>query len=312
MEGHTTIASAVVVPEDMPSFGSTRSSKRSPSPLSSTDRKRTRTSISPLRGTEDASAAVSNGEVDPSRETLMQRRKSGLAEERKRGQRLFGNLLGTLSQSGRAGGGSVAAQKRRGEIEKRQREKLRVEGEKEVERRRVEEGRRRERRGREQVRFEREAMKTRHANLLAMAGFLKTKAEPVLYYQPWKAQPEDDETIKAQIREAEDLIRREEDEFDRRQRLTESKELAGTEPGHDVQTINGNGDNLGDKSQTEAGEKEKRSPDKIKGDDAMTSNPKAGPDNEQEAVDKARRDAARDDDDGGGVMMEHEEDTVMY
>src|SRR5436189_174697 len=43
------------------------------------------------------------------------RRESGAAEERKRGQRLFGALLGTLSQSS-----SSAAQKRRADIEKKQ------------------------------------------------------------------------------------------------------------------------------------------------------------------------------------------------
>lgn len=43
----------------------------------------------------------------------------GREEDRKRGQRLFGGLLGTLSQSS-----TTAAQKRRADIEKRQRDKL--------------------------------------------------------------------------------------------------------------------------------------------------------------------------------------------
>lgn len=52
------------------------------------------------------------------------RRKSGQAEERKRGQRLFGALLGTLSQSS-----SSTAQKRRADIEKKQQAKLKVQAE---------------------------------------------------------------------------------------------------------------------------------------------------------------------------------------
>jgi hypothetical protein len=48
----------------------------------------------------------------------------GVGEERKRGQRLFGALLGTLSQSS-----SSAAQKRRADIEKRQQDKLKLQDE---------------------------------------------------------------------------------------------------------------------------------------------------------------------------------------
>jgi hypothetical protein len=47
------------------------------------------------------------------------RRESGKNEERNRGKRMFGALLGALSQSG-----SSAAQKRRADIEKRQQAKL--------------------------------------------------------------------------------------------------------------------------------------------------------------------------------------------
>jgi hypothetical protein len=45
-------------------------------------------------------------------------------EERKRGQRLFGALLGTLSQSS-----STTAQKRRADIEQRQQTKLKLQDE---------------------------------------------------------------------------------------------------------------------------------------------------------------------------------------
>ena len=52
------------------------------------------------------------------------RRRSGQMEERKRGQRLFGALLGTLSQSS-----SSTAQKRRVDIEQKQQAKLKLQAE---------------------------------------------------------------------------------------------------------------------------------------------------------------------------------------
>lgn len=52
------------------------------------------------------------------------RRRSGQMEERKRGQRLFGALLSTLSQSS-----SSTAQKRRTDIEKKQQAKLKLQAE---------------------------------------------------------------------------------------------------------------------------------------------------------------------------------------
>lgn len=55
---------------------------------------------------------------------LSDRRRSGQMEERKRGQRLFGALLSTLSQSS-----SSTAQKRRTDIEKRQQAKLKLQAE---------------------------------------------------------------------------------------------------------------------------------------------------------------------------------------
>lgn len=77
----------------------------------------------------------------------------GREEERKRGQRLFGALLGTLSQSSNS-----AAQKRRADIEKRQQDKLKVQAEEydELKKRRKE--RRDAIRRREKPFYEREAV----------------------------------------------------------------------------------------------------------------------------------------------------------
>ena len=68
---------------------------------------------------QNASAKTSTAIDDRS-----ERRRSGQIEERKRGQRLFGALLGTLSQSS-----SSTAQRRRTDIEKKQQAKLKLQAE---------------------------------------------------------------------------------------------------------------------------------------------------------------------------------------
>jgi cell division septation protein DedD len=52
--------------------------------------------------------------------------------------------------------------------------------------------------------------------MLAMAHFLSTRTEPKIYYKPWELLPEHEESIKAQISEAEALIAREVQEFNNR------------------------------------------------------------------------------------------------
>jgi hypothetical protein len=116
-------------------------------------------------------------------------------EERKRGQRLFGALLGTLSQRS-----STAAQKRRADIDQRQQAKLKLQDEEygELKRKKrddiIAERRSRQREAeKEAVCFSDQRrglykselkislqLATRHKNLLAMARYLKTKTEPVL------------------------------------------------------------------------------------------------------------------------------------
>lgn len=115
---HSTIASAVVIPEP---------AEQTPPPIPK--RRQSSTSESgnkrPRLSTE-ASHDGKNGDT-PAEVTIDRRhdrRKSGQAEERKRGQRLFGALIGTLSQSS-----SSTAQKRRVDIEKKQQAKLKLQAE---------------------------------------------------------------------------------------------------------------------------------------------------------------------------------------
>lgn len=74
--------------------------------------------------------------ADAATDQRTERRKSGQLEERKRGQRLFGALIGTLSQSS-----SSTAQKRRADIERKQQTKLKQQAEEydETKRKRLEE-----------------------------------------------------------------------------------------------------------------------------------------------------------------------------
>jgi pinin/SDK/memA/ protein conserved region len=139
----------------------------------------------------------SNDDSSPTSVMSPPRRKSsaigsGAAEERKRGQRLFGALLGTLSQTS-----AKPAHRRRDEIEKRQQDKLRqkdeeLADEKRRKREELDAARRKEQKvwDRQGVRNEtRESVEDRltvwqltikHQNMRATAHFLKTKAEPSL------------------------------------------------------------------------------------------------------------------------------------
>ena len=105
------MASAVIVPEqNVPHESSPTNAKRAGCPLVSETGKRIRVDSTT---TEMAVLPITgnSNQVD--------RRSSGAIEERKRGRRLFGALLGTLSQSS-----SSTAEKRRVDIEKRQQAKL--------------------------------------------------------------------------------------------------------------------------------------------------------------------------------------------
>lgn len=101
------------------SVSSSLSTKRRQFSFEEGGAKRPRLSQSSAHDAEDRGSKSPFGHNQPS-----DRRKNGQLEERKRGQRLFGALLGTLSQSS-----SSTAQKRRLDIEKKQQAKLRLQAE---------------------------------------------------------------------------------------------------------------------------------------------------------------------------------------
>ncbi|KAF8464052.1 pinin/SDK/memA/ protein conserved region-domain-containing protein [Kalaharituber pfeilii] len=195
-----TIASAVVVPGDSPE----RLTKRRTS--SSTVDRSKRPRIDTDLGT---------------------RGEAMLEQERKRGQRLFGALLGTIgkfqqdSQSARARNSA----NRRREIEEKLQAKLKAQNEELDERKRKESNVLREKMRREQKVFEEKAMHLRHANLRAQANYLKTKARPSLFYLPWKLTVEEEALIQDQLQGVEHQIKQEVTDFEaRRQREEEEEE----------------------------------------------------------------------------------------
>ncbi|KAJ5366351.1 hypothetical protein N7541_000292 [Penicillium brevicompactum] len=183
-----TLASAVAVPEqDTVRHSPEIHTKRRQSSVSEYDSKRRRLSsqanISPQserRRPSSPPASTREPEERPSRP------RGNRDEDRKRGQRLFGGLLGTLSQKP-----SNAAQRRRADIEKKQQDKLKTQDAQygELKKRRKEE--REEIRRREVPMYEREA-----------------------YYKPWQPRPGDESVIKEQIEKAEALVAQEVAEFE--------------------------------------------------------------------------------------------------
>ncbi|KAK3333593.1 pinin/SDK/memA/ protein conserved region-domain-containing protein [Cercophora scortea] len=168
-------------------------------------------------GSVPASASASASAPGGGRRNISQ-------EERKRGLRLFGGLKNTLSQTV-----SNTQQKKRLEIERRQQEKARQQ--------RAEDDRRRTEklaklnavRKVEQLKFDEQVMRTRHSNMLAAAHSLRTSSEPRLLYRPWELTKEQENTIKNQIRVAEETIERERQDFKRSKERT-LKELGVFRP----------------------------------------------------------------------------------
>ena len=109
------VASAVILPEPTELPASPQVTKRRDSSTTEGPNKRPRLGNGAEAGTPD---------LDDLDDQAAARRMSGQLEERKRGQRLFGALLGTLSQSS-----SSTAQKRRVDIEQKQQAKLKLQAE---------------------------------------------------------------------------------------------------------------------------------------------------------------------------------------
>ncbi|KAL8725937.1 MAG: hypothetical protein Q9181_006236, partial [Wetmoreana brouardii] len=310
------VASAVIVPEaEEQPLQPLDGAKRKTSSFSQDSSKRPR-----------LNSETSYDRIDPSQSSTASdrasdRRRSGQLEERKRGQRLFGALLGTLSQSS-----SSTAQKRRTEIEKKQQTKLRVQAEEHDEQKKQRLETLMAVRRKEQKKYNKQSvrdgpfgdvltasgsllckMHIRHSNMLAQAHFLQTAAEPKLYYKPWELLPSEESKIKSQIEAVEATIQQETARFDSESAhaATESKSVSkppltepksGPEQGtdHATETV-GSESNIPQEAAVSAngGATDKKA-------DPVPPEPEAASAKPQEIL--------KDQEDDGGEMVEADED----
>lgn len=184
------VASAVVVPN----LGEEERSP--PLPLKRRQSSASHDSSKRPRLSEDDGAQIErSNRPDPSQGASTKRQVGRDMDERKRGKRLFGALLGTLAQNS-----SSTAQKRRTDIEKKQREKLKLQGEEDDEKKKQRLDTLMMERQREQKLYDEQTVSQngrgcissltplqvhlKHSNMLATAYFLRTTTEPMLVRTP--------------------------------------------------------------------------------------------------------------------------------
>ncbi|KAI9851222.1 MAG: hypothetical protein M1838_004234 [Thelocarpon superellum] len=296
------LASAVLLPEAPTTAPSPPDSSKRQQSFGSSDSSNKR----PRLDTSSLPVARDDGETPTSGGN---RRSSGLSDatERKRGRRLFGALLGTLSQSS-----SSTAQRRRVDIEKKQQAKLKLQAEEYDEKKRAELDQLIAVRRQEQKKWDEQSMRIGHANTLAMAHFLQTTTEPRLYYKPWDLLRSDEARIKSQIADAEATIERECHDFETRRRKDT------TEANGDVPRATGANGSNGVSSKKSA-----EPPDKhmVGSETNPPQHPMSEPTDDASKpprFNKATEITSEpikehpDDVDGGEIVLEAEEDTVIY
>ncbi|UNI14276.1 hypothetical protein JDV02_000921 [Purpureocillium takamizusanense] len=137
-----------------------------------------------------------------------ERRPSVTQEDKKRGKRLFGGLLSTLSQAG-----SSSQQKRRQEIERRQQIKMKEQTAEDDKRRAEKKAELHKIRMEQQIHLEEQVMRNRHAKELRLAQFLCTRARPVIYYRPYRLSEREEDIIDDQISDVKVDIARDLEDF---------------------------------------------------------------------------------------------------
>ncbi|GAB7327952.1 hypothetical protein MBLNU13_g11718t2 [Cladosporium sp. NU13] len=187
------------------------------------------------------------------------RRKSSAVNEKDRSRRLFGGLLGSLSQKG-----DSRTTKRRQEIESRRKAELQRQDDEHLEdkQRRLEQLAEKRRRVKKEL--EAETMRNRHRDMLHKANFLHTSAQPRLLYKPWELRDEEDDRIDDQISEVKAQI---------------DRELASF---NEVQTREGGDGGDSNKTATEENPREEHTADTAASNAASTQTPDLP--NENEAI----------------------------
>ncbi|KAI0428605.1 pinin/SDK/memA/ protein conserved region-domain-containing protein [Xylaria sp. FL1042] len=219
------------------------------------------------------------------RQTGTDRREMARQEEKKRGRRLLGGLMNTLSQ---ANAGSQ--HRKRQDIERRQQAKS-TQQRAEEERLRMQRLSKLEAvRKAEQLKFDEQVLKTKHTDLLAKARYLQTKARPKIFYLPWELTRTQEDTIRDQIQQTEKMVEKELAEFKERK----EQRLQGM--GIAVKPSSSEKDETVGKPNDEA-PADKSHPVSTNRPPSRATN-KVGPDKEPDRVDD--------------VMIEEDEDTVIY
>ncbi|PTB79440.1 hypothetical protein M440DRAFT_1436725 [Trichoderma longibrachiatum ATCC 18648] len=115
----------------------------------------------------------------------------------------------TLSQTSN----TSQQQKRRQEIERRQQDRMQKQMAEDDQRRSERLEKLRASRMADQIVFEEQVMKKKHENRLAMAKFLRTRAEPAIFYLPWRTTSTQKDIIEDQIEKARIANDREAEQF---------------------------------------------------------------------------------------------------
>lgn len=302
------VASAVVVPESSePVSPRENPQKRRQSSVSEAGIKRPRLSID---NTNNDSQDGPRHQDDSPTDRRPDRRRTGAVEERKRGQRLFGALLGTLSQSS-----SSAAQRRRADIDKKQQEKLKLQAQEFDQRKQQRLEELMVIRRREQKKFDEQTTRIRHSNMLAQAHFLQTKTEPKLFYKPWELRTEEEDVIKAQIEDAEAAIEKELADFEGQRQVEpeeEQHEKNGTPEKKDEAEAQQAEDMVGSEQANEP-PKSPREQDNITASDDQVK-PTSHPDTQENGHSPKEHESKSKEhnEDHGEEVLEAEEDTVIY
>ncbi|KAK8111621.1 uncharacterized protein PG998_008078 [Apiospora kogelbergensis] len=241
------------------------------------------------------STATTRSPTAPRQISPVERRASASMEEKKRGKRLFGGLLNTLSQTT-----TNSQQQRRQEIERRQQEKATHQRAEDSKHREVKLARIREVRQREQIKFEEQ-----------------------VYYLPWDLTERQEYRIKDQVQDAEDLIGQETREFKQRKdkRLGIVSEEKHSPPGDEMVIDETSqpppssslppaaaADQPGEHQQQQTTVGSKSNIDSNPLPQTDTTNDRASA---QEAS-KAGGSHAKEADKAGDVMVDEGEDTVIY
>lgn len=308
--------------------------KRRQSSSASTDSKRPRLNYGSIAERDGELSQRANG-------TALARpvRKPSGQAERQRGKRLFGALLGTLSQTK-----TTAAQKRRAEIEQKQQEKLRQQTEEDEAERRVRLEKLGRRRRRQQWDWEEQSLKVRHQNMRFHARMLKTNTEPYLYYLPYKTLEKEEDKIKSQRDAIEDDIDKEVHDFEEQRAVAldaldrEDTNLAmlglnqattnghntesATDPDNAIMTTDSPGQSvpLSDDAVPEHTNGLNAHTDPLKEennhqreeDSLQLDQPSYEPAQQSPQLPAVVRDLPRDIHDDAGEVVEGEEDTVIY